>query len=38
MQSLVATHCTHLPLVGSHTGAALLLISHSLAATLHAAH
>jgi hypothetical protein len=37
-QSLVATHPTHLPLVVWHTGAALFLISHSLAAKLHAAH
>jgi hypothetical protein len=37
-QSLVATHPTHLPLVVWHTGAAPFLISHSLAAELHAAH
>jgi hypothetical protein len=37
-QSLVATHPTHLPLVVWHTGAALFLVSHSLAAALHAAH
>jgi hypothetical protein len=38
VQSLVVTHSTHLPLVDWHTGAALFLISHSLAAELHPAH